>query len=195
MQKRKTLRKLVRNRRTAKKRIRATLDHGGMPSRSRTVESICKPIQAFTELAKYVKYPHSATLQPYNSAGCDLYIDIRQKPHIHIHGYSPREGIHGTYYYSISGKGIRNRAVPLLSKTEPGYQSVLVEMYNALDGKTRELPAFFSPSRSTTSYSLSISQRPTKSRVPRGIPLPGVIGDSRRKLGPSMGEYASITHE
>ena len=203
MQKRKTYRKIVRNRKTMKKWNIGGIRSRGMPSlsrmgdskllsQSRSLRYVCTPIHAFTELAAYVKPPHHANLQQYNSAGCDLYIDIDEKPHIHIHGYRQTEGQNGTYYYSISGKNIHNRPVPLLSKTDHGYKSVLVEMYNALKGTTHELPAYFSPPRSTSEYT---SARPMKSRVSRVVPFSETIGESRRKLGPIMSKFASITPE
>lgn len=183
----KTYRKrIVRNKKTIKKR-----NAGGAKTHSRKVNAICTPIPAYTQLAAYVKSPHIATLQPYRSAGCDLYIDIDKDkdPHIHIHGYKQTEGQNGTYYYSISGKDIRNRAVPLLSKTAHGYESVLIEMYNALEGTNNELPSYISPLKSRSSYTASI--RPEKPKGERPFPFLSDIADLKTKLGPDMGKHAS----
>lgn len=225
MQKRKTYRKLKRNRKTMKKRTtggvkpsntqsltgyskaQSRTDYSNTQSRtgdstahsrrdryktqSPRVTFSCTPKEAFKTLASYVRNPHTATLQPYRSAGCDLYIDIYENPHIHVHGYE-----RNTYYYTISGKGIINQPSKLVSEDKVGYQSVLVEMYNALKGTNHELPAYFSPSRPNISYEDSILEPPRKPpNVGRNSLLSDRFGKTPRNLVDSFKEYASIPSE
>ena len=161
-------------------------------TQSPRVTSSCTPKEkAFTTLASYVRTPHTATLQPYRSAGCDLYIDIYENPHIHVHGYE-----RNTYYYTISGKGIINQPSKLVSEDDVGYKSVLVEMYNALKGTNHKLPAYFSPSRPNISYEDSILEPPRKPpNVGRNSLLSDRFGKTPRSLGPYFRKYASIPSE
>jgi hypothetical protein len=158
---------------------------GGNRSQSRSILK-CSPIPGYKALAGYIKSPHKVTFQPYSSAGCDMYIDIKNDPHIHIHGYSDH-GNHGVYSYSISGNDIRNRKANLTSKFDYGYESVLAEMYDALENTEHEKPAYQSPTRSIR---YSESSRPTKSRIASKYPVADVMRGTPLNMN-LLGEFTS----
>lgn len=116
--------------------------------------------------------------------GCDLFIynNNQADPHIHVYGFAPLTKI---YYYSVSGKGKHHLKSKLWSDNKKGYDSVLTEMYNALDDTAKIPNIFITPSRRLTKQPEQPEQ-PTKKKIPKPLSVFNAETERvSRKLGPN----------
>jgi|Laugresbdmm110sn_1035088.scaffolds.fasta_scaffold120943_1 hypothetical protein len=165
--------KKVKKRRTYKKYKGGDFTHG------KKCSNVDKAIQALTT---YIKKPFDWSIQLYDSTKCHLFIweDEIYNPHIHVHTFSDREQI---YQYTIKKK---TYTVKLMGKDKIHYESVLIQMYKNLTGKTITDQLFTTPLRVQSTETQSTEAKPIKQKPkPSGL-MADVLEPVQKKLEPIL---------